>query len=105
VQPIEITTKPIEKPTLTLPKADELNVRDVEWTLLTPENFDEKIAELKSVGRPVVFFAITDKGYENLGMNLSDLRAYIMQQQSIINAYQVYYQAADEALDDAVEIE
>jgi len=53
----------------------------------------------------MVFFAITDQGYENLGLNLSDLRAFIMQQQSIINAYEVYYQAADDALEDAVEIE
>jgi len=105
VQQIEVSTKPIEKPKLTLPRADELQSRDVKWTLLTPENFDEEVEKLIANGRPVVFFAITDQGYENLGLNLSDLRAFIMQQQSIINAYEVYYQAADDALEDAVEIE
>lgn len=105
VQQIEVSTKPIEKPKLTLPRADELQSRDVKWTLLTPENFDEEVEKLIANGRPVVFFAITDQGYENLGLNLSDLRAFIMQQQSIINAYEVYYQAADDALEGAVEIE
>ena len=101
-KPIEIRSTPVEKPILTLPKADELNVRQVEWIVLTPENFDAKVKEIEESGRPVAFFALTDKGYENLGLNLSDLRAYIQQQQAIIAAYKQYYQNAEKALDGAV---
>lgn len=101
-KPIEIRSTPVEKPTLTLPKADELNLRDVEWVILTPENFEEQVAKINESGRPVAFFALTDKGYENLGLNLSDLRAYIQQQQAIMAAYKSYYEQAEEALDGAV---
>jgi hypothetical protein len=87
---------------LVLPNADELNLRDVEWIVLTEENFSAKMDELNKSGRPIVFFALTDKGYENLGLNFSDLRAYVQQQQAIIAAYKMYYDSAEEALDGAV---
>lgn len=101
-QTIQVSTKPVEKPQLILPNADELNLRDVQWFVLTPENFEEKVAEAKESGRPIAFFALTDKGYENLGLNLSDLRAYVQQQQAIIAAYKQYYVEAEEALENAV---
>lgn len=72
---------------------------------MTAENFDDKVRELESSGRPIAFFALTDKGYENLGLNLSDLRAYIQQQQAIVAAYRQYYEKAEEALDGAVKEE
>ena len=64
-------------------------------------NLDAQFKKLKASGRAIVFFAITDKGYENLGLNISDLRAYLQQQQSIIGAYEAYYQASEEAIDNA----
>lgn len=100
-QRIEVSAKPVNKPELVLPPVDQIRARDVEWILLTPENFDEKVDEIKKSGRPVVFFALTDKGYENLGLNLSDIRAFIQQQKAIIISYENYYKNANEALDKA----
>jgi DNA-binding PadR family transcriptional regulator len=88
-----------------VPNADELNFRDIDWIVLTPENFEEQVKLIGDTGRPVVFFALTDKGYENLGLNLSDLRAYVQQQQAIIAAYKKYYVEAEKTLDNAVEID
>lgn len=104
-EPIEITTKPIDKPELQLPQSDELRIRKVEWTVVTPENVEEVFEEIEKTGRPITLFALTDKGYENLGLNLSDLRAYIQQQQTIIAAYENYYKQVDDTLDQAVNIE
>lgn len=100
-QRIEVSAKPIEKPELVLPNPESINMKEVTWILLTPENFEEKVAELSKNGRPVVFFALTDKGYENLSLNFSDIRAFIQQQKAIIAAYENYYKNADEALDAA----
>jgi hypothetical protein len=99
VKPIEVTTKPIERPTLTLPSVDKVNMRDVEWILITENNVDEVLAEIGETGRPVAFFALTDEGYENLGLNFSDIRALVQQQQTIIRAYQNYYQEAEQQFD------
>ena len=100
-QKIEVSAKPVEKPKLVLPSADELNLREIEWLIITPDNWEEQLAKLKSSGRSIAFFAITDKGYQDLGLNFSDLRAYVQQQDAIIAAYQGYYKASEDALDDA----
>ena len=100
-QKIEVSAKPIEKPELVLPDADGLRMKEVKWILLTPENFEEKLKDFETSGRPIVFFALTDEGYENISMNFSAIRAYIQQQQAIIAAYENYYKNANEALDAA----
>lgn len=99
---VQVSTVPVEKPALELPQADELRLRDIEWTLITPDNAEEVFAEAEESGRPVVFFGLTDKGYENLGLNISDIRALVQQQQTIIAAYENYYKESQEALDGAV---
>lgn len=100
-QRIEVSAKPIEKPELVVPGADALNMREVKWVIITPENFEQVVEEAKKSGRPIAFFALTDEGYANLGMNFSSIRAYIQQQQAIILAYENYYKNANEALDKA----
>ena len=97
-QQIQVSAKPIEKPQLVLPQADVLNMRDVEWIIITPENYQEVFDKIKASGRPVALFAMTDKGYESLGLNLSDLRAYIQQQNVIIAAYKEYYTQSEAAI-------
>ena len=100
-QRIEVSASPVDKPELVLPDADALRMKNVEWILITPDNFEEKVAEIEATGRPVVFFALTDEGYENISMNFSSIRAFIQQQQAIIVAYENYYKNANEALDTA----
>lgn len=100
-QKIEVSAKPVDKPELVLPNADALRMKDVNWILITPENFEAKVAEIQATGRPVVFFALTDEGYENISMNFSSIRAFIQQQKAIIVAYENYYKNANEALDKA----
>lgn len=100
-QKIEISAKPIERPELILPPADQLNLREVKWVIITPENFEAVVEEAKKDGRPIVFFALTDKGYENLGLNFSDIRAFVQQQKAIIAAYDAYYKKSTEAIENA----
>lgn len=100
-QRIEVSAKPVAKPELVLPPADQLRMREVEWILITPENFEEKVEEIRKSGRPVVFFALTDRGYENISLNFSDVRAFIQQQRAIIAAYENYYKKSEQAIDEA----
>lgn len=104
-EPIEISAKPIDKPVLVLPRADTIKPRNVEWIIITENNFAEKIAELEKNRQPIAFFALTEKGYENLSLNLNDLRTFIQQQNAIIAAYKKYYVSAEEKLGEAVVLE
>ena len=102
---IQISTVPVEKPKLELPKADQIRMRNVEWVVITKDNYKEVFDTLSKTGRPIAVFGLTDKGYADLGMNLSDIRAYIQQQQAIIAAYERYYKEADTKLNEAVKVE
>ena len=101
-QPIEISTTPVSRPELTIPNIDELNLKTVTWTVITVDNFEEKISELRSSGQPLVLFAVTADGYEALSLNLNDLRSQVEQLNAIIVAYRNYYVESDRILSQAV---
>ena len=100
-QQIQVTSRPIDKPELVLPGIDQVSMRKIEWIIITEANMEEEVAKWTAGGKPLAVFAITAQGYENLGQNFSDIRAMIQQQQAIIAAYNNYYEASEEALDDA----
>jgi len=102
VDPIEISTTPVQRPSLTIPNVDELNLKTVTWTVITVDNFESKIAELEAKGLPVVFFAVTADGYEAMSLNLNDLRSQVEQLNAIIVAYRNYYVESDRILGQAV---
>lgn len=69
------------------PKPMTLN--DVQWYVVTEENFAEFIEKYKKEhGEPWVFYATPVRSYESMALNLAELRRYIQQQQAII----VYYE-------------
>ena len=98
---IEISAKPISKPNLILPPAQQLNLKDVEWVIITQENAEEVFAQLLKDKKDPMLIGLTDEGYEILSLNYSDIMAYIQQQNAIIKAYRNYYEESEKALEDA----
>ena len=90
INPINIISKPAPRVELTLPPVDSLKLRKVEWIVVTPDNIDEVFTKLSNDGQNLALFALTDEGYENLGLNFSDIRQLVQQQKSIIVAYDNY---------------
>jgi hypothetical protein len=101
-QQIEISARPIDKPTLSLPPVDELNMRKLEWIVINEDNVDAVIARLAASGKPFAIYGLSGDGYGDLGLNFSDIRALVQQQQAIIAAYEGYYEQAEQAMDNAV---
>lgn len=60
------------------------------WVVVTRDNIDEVMAQLAASGQEPVLFAVTPEGYRAIILNSGELRRYITQQQSIINAQQEY---------------
>lgn len=60
----------------------------VDWFVITPDNLEEKLAEVDDKTGNVVLFAITPKGYENLALGIAELRRYVKDQQAIIGYYE-----------------
>ena len=86
-----------------LPPVDEVRLRPVEWVIINEDNMEQKLAQLTANGQPLAIFALTGEGYENLGLNFSDIRALVQQQKEIILAYERYYKEAERAMDGAVQ--
>jgi Cys-tRNA synthase (O-phospho-L-seryl-tRNA:Cys-tRNA synthase) len=90
-KPIEITTKPIEMPKLILPNVDRYSHLDVEWIIITPDNYEEVFQELNERDANVALIGVTDKGYENLSINTANMLKILRQYQAVVNAYKEYY--------------
>ena len=69
--------------------AQQLNV---EWVIINRKNFEQKIEELEKKNGPVSLFALTPQGYQNLSINIAELRRYIQQQNANITALKKYYE-------------
>lgn len=104
VEPIEITTTPAQIPALTVPQADQVITRPVEWIIITENNYEEVFNRLRDDNKDVVLFGITAEGYENLSLNINDLRTHIEQKNAIIVAYRRYYVDSQNVLSNAVTI-
>lgn len=92
VKPIEVKTVAQDKVRLNLPEPSPLEPRKVEWFIITPENAEQVFAELEKKKYDVVLFGLTDDGYENLSLNMAELRAYILKQRALVKAYKEYYE-------------
>jgi len=92
VDPITINKKAVERTRLDLAEPKPLAPKSPTWIVVTPENVDKVWKDLKEKNVDLVLFAITDDGYEELAINIAELRSYIAQQRQIIIKYKEYYE-------------
>jgi hypothetical protein len=87
---IKVVTK-IEKttvPTVSRPKPTQLT--DVKVYVVNKDNLEDFLKEFSEIHGEVAFVALSMRDYENLALNVAELRRYINQQTEII----VYYEEA-----------
>ena len=87
---IKVVTKAVKVQIPTVARPKPLQLTDTRVFVVTEENFDAFVEEFKSIYGEVAFVALSMQDYENLALNVSDLRRYINQQNQII----VYYEKA-----------
>lgn len=97
VKPIEVKAVAQDKVQLNLKEPSPLEPRKVEWFIITPENANEVFTELEKKKYDVVLFGLTDDGYENLSLNMAEIRAYILKQRAVIKSYKDYYEPPKES--------
>lgn len=92
VAPIEVKTVAQEKTRLNLKEPSSLQARDVEWIVITPENAEEVFHKLREKNIDAVLIGLTDVGYEQLSLQMAEIKNYIAQQRAIIIKYKEYYE-------------
>ena len=99
-QVISYKEEPIEKPALVLPATGTLELRDADWDIITPDALGQVFDKLQADGEPVVIYALTTEGYEQLSLNMADIIKLLSQQKAIIEAYKEYYEKTEKNIDD-----
>lgn len=70
------------------PRPKPVTLYDIEFYAVTRENLDEFLERFEKDNGDVVFFAISVPDYENIALNMGELRRFIESQTAII----VYYE-------------
>lgn len=70
------------------PQPKPLSLNRVKWYAVTPENMEEFLARFEEESGINVFFALSVPDYENMSLNVAELRRYINQQKALI----IYYE-------------
>lgn len=84
-KPIEVavTINPLEQIIIDHPAPPRgVTTRSTEWVVITSDNVDQLFMG------DVVIFGVTPDDYEDLALNLAELKRYILSQQEIIVFYQ-----------------
>jgi hypothetical protein len=79
VKELNVFSKPVERSQLNLDYPPSINVLPVEWTTIVTENNNGMVC-------------LTARGYENLSLNILELRNYSAQSRAIIDKYKDYYE-------------
>ena len=85
---VQVQTKFVEKqiPIQGHPKG--LTMYPIQFYAVTEENFEEFKEKFEKENEDLVYFALSVPDYENLSLNMSELKRYIDQQKTII----IYYE-------------
>lgn len=80
-QSVVVKTVEIEKPKPIIPEPRILQMRDVKWNVITESNVSDKFTTNK------VYYSLDGVSYQNMILNLNDMRSYIEGQKLVIDAY------------------
>lgn len=80
---VDVTVNQLENLVVDRPPPPRaVTTRSIKWYVITPENIDT------FVGLNRTLFAMSPDDYENMSLNLAELRRYIVSQQEIIVFYE-----------------
>ena len=96
-KPVEVVTIAERMPMYHPPLPLEVQLVDVDWTVLTPELMEEYLQRIVAGEAPrSAYYALTTKEYENLSMNMAELKRYLKDTLHIIEFYREYEDDEDE---------
>ena len=89
VQRLEVFSTPVERAPIPMqPPPAPVKLRSVEWYVVTEDTYDDFKEKLVNRQGLPVWYSITVNDYENLSINLEELRRYIIEQQQLLKYYE-----------------
>ena len=84
---IEVTAKPLDRTIVQPVMPREIDLKEVRWLTITPENYEEQFAVIEDQEGELVFLAMTVPDYEVMAYNMQELKRYITELKDVV----VYY--------------
>lgn len=92
-EPKVITKTEIKVPSIIHPKpVEKLNLKDVEWFVFNKEKLRKLIEKADNKNEELSLLAVNPKGYENISLNVQEMKRYILQQKEVIYFYKRVYE-------------
>ena len=99
IQPLEVFKTEVERRPLNLPLPAPAELEQIRWIIINRENAEEVFTDLESKNIDPVIIGLTDEDYENFRKNYAQIRAYMIKQNKIIDAYKEYYESETQEVD------
>ena len=84
---VEVVAKPMERQIVQPIMPREIDLKEVRWLTITPENFQEQFKVIEEQEGELVFLAMTVPDYEVMAYNMQELKRYITALKDVV----VYY--------------
>ena len=84
---IQITAKPIDRTIVQPVMPREIDLKEIRWLTITPENYEEQFQLIEDQEGELVFLAMTIPDYEVMSYNMQELKRYITELKDVV----VYY--------------
>ena len=84
---IQVTAKPMDRTIVQPVMPREIDLKEVRWLTITPENYEEQFALIEDQEGELVFLAMTVPDYETMAYNMQEIKRYITELKDVV----VYY--------------
>ena len=84
---IQVTAKPIERKIVQPIMPREIDLKELQWIAVTPDNWDAQLARIEQQEGELVFLAMTIPDYEVMAYNMQEIKRYITELKDVV----VYY--------------
>ena len=92
-KPVEVVTVAEKSPIYHPPLPEPITTSPVEWRILNPDVMQQYLDAVEAGEEPrVAYYGLTSQGYENLSMNMGEIKRYLEQILHIVG----YYREIDE---------
>lgn len=95
ISKLDVFKTEVKRAPLNLENPATPQMEELKFIIIHSQNAEEVFAKMKEQGKDPVLFGLSDDDYETLSKNFAQIRAYMIQQQLIIEKYRDYYEPAD----------
>jgi len=93
---LDVLTICEERERLDLSNPTPLSLRETDFKVVNRQNAESTFKGLEQSGQDPVLVALPWDSYENLALNLNDLKNYIQVLQQILDSYRNYYEPTEQ---------